>query len=482
MNRAIQERIDAGASRRDFLRRSAGLTLATLACGEPRQLWSASGKPDATADAVILLWMGGGMAQTDTFDPKRYIPYQTGLKSGNVLSTFPMIDTVVDTVKLSQGLERVAAVMDKGMVLRSVVPPDLGRLLHSRHQFHWHTGYEPPQSVAVPHIGAIIARTLGSRNPDIPAFVDIGQPIEGNPDSETLKTFHSAGFLGSEWGPFMISDPLAAAESMRPGSAMGAARFRRRHESYRSMMKNNPVLEAGSDYHQQSLLRSVENAHRLLESPAAKAFDLTLEPQAVRDAYNTSRFGLGCLLARRLVEVGVRFIEVTTEYIPFQRWDTHVNGHQRLIAMKKEIDAPIAQLVRDLDSRGLLKRTLVIVASEFGRDMMTEGKPERFIANDNSSIQPDIMTEPSHYGMHRHFTGAQSVLLFGGGMKPGLAYVRTADERPMRVIEKPVDLVDLQATILKACGIPPDLAYEVDKRPVYVTKDGKARPVADLFA
>jgi hypothetical protein len=182
LNRNIAQRIERATSRRDFLRRSAALSLATLAAGEPRRLWSAaSEKPAATADAVILLWMGGGMAQTETFDPKRYTPYEPGVRSSEVLSTFPMIDTVVDGIKLSQGLERLAAVMDQATVVRSVVPPDLGRLLHSRHQFHWHTGYEPPQSVAVPHIGSIIARTLGSRNPDVPAFVDIGQTIEGNP-------------------------------------------------------------------------------------------------------------------------------------------------------------------------------------------------------------------------------------------------------------------------------------------------------------
>ena len=159
----IEKRIAQMTSRRDFLRRSAGLTLATLASGEPRALWGASEKLAPTADAVILLWMGGGMAQTDTFDPKRYTPYAPGVRSADVMSTFPPIPTVVDGIQLSQGLEKIAAVMDKGMVVRSVVPPDLGRLLHSRHQFHWHTGYEPPQSVAVPHLGSIIARTMGSR-------------------------------------------------------------------------------------------------------------------------------------------------------------------------------------------------------------------------------------------------------------------------------------------------------------------------------
>ena len=100
------------------------------------------------------------------------------------------------------------------MVVRSVVPPDLGRILHSRHQFHWHTGYEPPQSVAVPHIGSLIARTRPPERPDIPAFVDIGQTIEGNPDAETLKVFHSSGFLGSEYAPFFVPDPRDAVSAM----------------------------------------------------------------------------------------------------------------------------------------------------------------------------------------------------------------------------------------------------------------------------
>ncbi|MEO7650363.1 MAG: DUF1501 domain-containing protein, partial [Bryobacteraceae bacterium] len=231
-------------SRRHFLFRSAALTAATLAAGVPRPLWS-QGKPlpEARADTVILLWLGGGMAQTETFDPKHYVPYAAGVRSADVMSTFPAIDTVADPVKLSQGLVNVATVMDRGMVVRSVVPPDLGRALHSRHQFHWHTGYEPPQSVAVPHLGSILARTRPPRNPDIPGFVDIGQMIEGNPDSETLKQIHSSGFLGAEFAPFFIPDPRDAVSAMRPPAHISELRFRRRFEKYRTMMKNNPVLE-----------------------------------------------------------------------------------------------------------------------------------------------------------------------------------------------------------------------------------------------
>ena len=144
--------------------------------------------------------------------------------------------------------------------------------------------------------------------------------------------------------------------------------------------------------------------------------------------------------------------------------------------MKKQIDAPIAQLIRDLDERGLLDRTLVVLASEFSRDMMTEGKVGKEVKDQAINI-PDVMQEPRHYGMHRHFTAAGSVLMFGGGVKKGFVYGKTADERPCTTIENPMPVEDLHATIYHALGIPPDIAYVVEKRPFYVTKDGKGKPV-----
>jgi hypothetical protein len=458
---------------------SAGATLAALTGAESRLLASPA-KIEPRADSVILLWMAGGMAQTETFDPKSYTPYETGLESNKVLSTFPSIDTVVDNIKLSQGLENIAKIMDRGTLLRSHRVGDLGFILHSRHQYHWHTGYAPPQSVAAPHMGAVISRTLGPKNPDLPAFVDIGQNIEIGGESDGLKAFHTAGFLGSEHGPFFITDPKDAAQSTRPSEYVGASRFASRYELYKKMVAASPVGQYGSSFQQESLRRSIENAHRLMNSPAAKAFDLSLEPAKSFEKYNTSRFGQGCLLARRLVENGARFVEVTTEYIPFRYWDTHENGHTRAAGMKQTIDMPVSQLIRDLDERGLLKRTLVILASEFGRDMMVEGKPGATVKEQVK--QPDIMTEPKHYGMHRHFTEAGSALLFGGGMKRGFLYGKTADERPCRIVENPVTIEDLHATIYHALGIPADTAYEIEKRPFYVTKDGKGKAVEALFA
>ncbi len=468
-------------TRRDFLKTASAATLSALASGSPKVFASNESieKIAPRADTVIILWMGGGMASTETFDPKRYTPYEKGLDPNRVLSTFPAIDTVVDDIKLSEGLENIAKVMDRATLIRTYTAGDLGFILHSRHQFHWHTGYEPPQSVACPHIGAWIARTLGPKNPDLPAFIDIGQRLEVG-EGEELKAFHTAGFLGSEYGPFMIAYPDQAQASVRPPEGMTAGRFENRYKLYKKLAEASPVGQYGSGYQKESLIRSMDNANRLLTSPAAKAFDLSLEPKESYDKYNTGRFGLGCLLARRLTEAGARFIEVTSEYEPFKMWDTHENGNTRLVDMKKLIDLPIAQLVLDLEERGLLDRTIILLASEFSRDMMTEGKPEK-VVKDQVEVPP-VINEMKHYGMHRHFTDAGSVLIFGGGFKKGFLYGKTADERPCKTIENPVKIEDLHATLYYAMGISPKHGYEIEQRPFYVTKDGLGKPIMDLFA
>jgi hypothetical protein len=467
-------------TRRDFLKTASAATLSALSAGFPRQLLAeGQEKITPTADTVIILWMAGGMAHTETFDPKRYTAFEAGLKPDQVLSTFPKINTVVDHIKLTQGLENIARVMDRATLIRSYTAGDLGFILHSRHQYQWHTGYAPPQTVAAPHIGSVIARTLGPRNPAVPAFIDIGQRFDLG-EGEELKAFHTAGFLGSEYGPFIISNPEEAAKSVRPPAGMSPSRFEQRDALYRNLVEQSPIGQLGSDYQKESLLRSLDNAHRLLSSPAAKAFDLALEPKANYDKYNTGRFGLGCLLARRLTEAGARFIEVTSEYIPFQYWDTHENGHTRTVDLKKSIDAPVAQLVLDLEERGLLNRTLIVLASEFSRDMLVEGKPDKTV-KDQVTV-PDVITELKHYGMHRHFTDAGSVLMFGGGMKRGYLHGVTADERPCKTLEKRVIIEDLHASIYRAVGISPKLSYEIEKRPFYVTRDGLGKPILDLFS
>ncbi|MCA9127591.1 MAG: DUF1501 domain-containing protein [Planctomycetales bacterium] len=483
MNNTFNE--DNPLTRRELIEQMSKVSLATLAMGAPRLLASSPAlpvvQPPARADACILIWLAGGMAAPDTLDPKRYHPFAPGLKVANMLSTFPSIDTSVDDIKICAGLENIASVLDRGTLIRSHVQPDLGSILHSRHQYHWHTGYVPPTTVAAPHLGAWMAKVLGPRNTVMPAFVNIGQRLEGVGESEELKAFTTGGFFGSEFGPLNLPYPDQAAQSVRPPQGMDAQRFANRDRLFKQLVDASPNRDVMSDHHHESMVRSLDNAYRLLSSHHRDAFDISLEPKESFEKYNTGRFGQGCLLARRLVEAGSRFVEVTTEYVPFLHFDTHNDGHTTMARMHSEIDQPIAQLVLDLESRGLLERTLVVVASEFSRDALIEGVPGSS-ARDQARENVEAVSELKHYGLHRHFTGGSSVLLFGGGIKRGFLYGATAPERPLVAVSNPVSIADLHATILNAMGISPRTGYEIEGRPFYVTQDGQGQPVADLFA
>jgi len=467
-------------NRKDFIKTASTATIAALAAGAPLSglLSSCSPRRQSTADAVILLWMAGGMAHTETFDPKRYTPFEKGLDSNKVLSSFPSIPTALDGIHFSEGLESIAAVMDKGTLIRSYVAADLGHILHSRHQYHWHTCYEPPQTVLAPHIGSWIAQDLGPKNPVIPAFINIGQRMTVG-EAEELKAFHTAGFLGSEFAPFMIPDPTSGLDAVKPPAGMSFERFERRNQLYTELIEKGPLGEYGSDYQKESFRRSMEQAYGLLKSPESKAFDLTQEPKESYEIYNTGKFGLGCLMARRLVEQGARFISVTTEYEPFMGWDTHENGHTRARDMKKLIDAPIAQLIKDLDRSGHLERTLIVLASEFSRDMVMEGRPGAEVLHQVE--QPDVIHDIKNYGMHRHFTDGCSMLMFGGGVKQGGVYGKTSDERPCKTIEKPIRVERIHQSIYHALGVDPQKHAIVEGRPFYTTPDGIHEAELELF-
>ena len=216
-------------------------------------------------------------------------------------------------------------------------------------------------------------------------------------------------------------------------------------------------------------------------SPAAKAFDL--QPRAEGesyDSYNTGRFGLGCLLARGLTEAGARFIEVTTEYIPFLNWDTHDNGHTRLV----EHEAADRRAGRPARARPGIARAAQSHADRAGQRIQPRHDDRRAGPAATSRIRssvPEKIDELKYYGMHRHFTDAGSVLMFGGGVKRGFLYGKTADERPCKTIENRVVIEDLHATIYRALGISPQLSYDVERRPFYITRDGQGKPILDLF-
>lgn len=469
-------------SRRKFLKQASQATLATLAAGCPTISWGRDNLEGdlkkllpATADQVVLLWMAGGQSHTDTYDPKKYTPYKAGNRQYRIVSTFPSIPTVVDGVRFSEGLENTAKVIDRGTVIRSFSPPDLGHILHSRHQFHWHTGYVPPQTIEVPHIGSMITKVLGPKNPKVPPFVHIGQrlDIDGSPE---VQAFLTAGFLGGEYSPLLIPYPEQAMDRMSPPVGMELDRFQDRQKLYKKLLANTPIGEFGSDYQKESLLRAIDNGFNIIDSPYAEAFNLKKEPDDIYNTYNTGRFGLGCLLARRLVEAGVRFVEVSTEHIPFGNWDTHDDGYRRTKEMKRLTDAPIAQLVLDLEERGLLDRTLIVVASEFSRAAMKED------AEPDPGNKSYIMHQIKHYGLHRHYTGAGSAVMFGGGVKKGFVYGETADEAPCKTIKDPVSVMDLHATIFRTLGIPADMSFEIERRPFYVTEDGHGKPVKAVLS
>ena len=466
--------------RREFLSALAKASAAALAMDHVPVALAGPPPQVATADCLVLLWMAGGMAHTETFDPKHFEPFRPGIESKRVLSTFPAIDTSVDGIKFTSGLEEMASVMHEGSLIRTFTLPIVDKITHARHQYHWHTGYLPPLTVAAPHIGSVIARTLGPKNPDMPAFVDIGESLaEAGREASVLRSFLSAGFLGAEYGPFPVPRPDEAAKQLQ--SATGPVRSSKRLKNFRALLDASPALELASSYQQESMMQSIDQAYRLMNSPTAKVFDLDREPKHVINSYNTAPFGIGCLLARRLVEAGARFIEVHTPYKPFGYWDTHENGHSRTIALKQTIDRPVAQLIRDLSDRGLLDRTLVVLASEFSRDVLIEGKESKRARVGKAAIAP-TMEDQRHYGMHAHFADAGSILMWGGGIKKGFVYGQTADEHPCKTISNPVGIEDVHATIYQALGISPRQSYTVERRPFYVTRDGAGKPISALFA
>jgi hypothetical protein len=233
-------------------------------------------------------------------------------------------------------------------------------------------------------------------------------------------------------------------------------------------------------------MKVIEDARAMMDSPVKRAFDFAkVEKPEVLKAYDVGhRFGHGCLLARRLIELGARFVEVEYQYAAFRGFDMHENGKTRMEQMKAQIDRPIGTLIRELKERGLLERTLVVIATEFGRTIANQpaagAEPDGF-AEKATGAELTIENERM-YGFHGHFSSCNSLLFFGGGMKKGFTYGKTADAHPMVPVENPVGLIDVYATIFKALGIPADHHYVTEGRPFYVTKDGKGKAIEAMFA
>ena len=471
-------------NRRDFIKNTSSASLATIlssiTAGSFLSSCSQKNKMPSTADSVILLWMGGGMAHTETFDPKEYAPYVKGMDANKMLSTFPKIPTSLDGVFISEGLENIAQTLHKGTLIRSYKAADIGEILHSRHQYLWHTSYVPPQSIEVPHIGAWISKEKGKKVDSMPAFVSLGQRFDLG-EGDELKSFHTAGFLGAEYGPIIIPEPGKGLDTLSLKGSMNFSRFESRNKRYRELIEKSELGKHASDYQMQSFMNSLENSYKLLKSPSAKAFDLSqLKSDEIKRYDTGTQFGLGCLMAKNLVKGGARFVSVSSQYAPFKGWDTHEKGHERVVGMKKMIDRPVANLINDLDQEGLLENTMVILASEFSRDSLIEGSNEKKLKNGVKA--PEVVNDKKFYGLHRHFVDGCSVMMWGGGLKKGYVHGATADEKPCSIIKDKIEIEQLHQTIYHAFGIPNDTHYTIESRPVYTTPDGTARPELNLLA
>jgi Protein of unknown function (DUF1501) len=493
-------------SRRRLLQATLGTAAGALAAPlVPRALAAAEGldpqtKLPATADAVIMIWLPGGIAQNDTWDPKQFTPFEPGMKGSQLLGTCPSIPTTVDGLRLGEGLEEIASVMHHGTLLRSLTSATKFGAVHLKAQYQMMTGYLFPVGVRAPSLGAAIARLRGPRDPNVPPYIYIGRDIDtSDTEKQFINDFIGPGFYGARHAPFMIPDPLAGPATLRTAAGMTIERLDRRLKYLHSLsalsaagIAQAPKVE---DY-----LHTIDAARALMDSPVKTAFDYqtqemtetiaAYEPKIKADElldkryYFGRRFGHGLLLARRLVESGARFVQVEYQYGAFKGFDTHEDGRRRLAEMKKQIDGPIAQLIRDLDQRGMLQRTLVVVASEFGRTIANQPKAgvEPIGFAEQQSGDELVIENEKMYGFHGHFSSANCLLFFGGGFKPGLVYGRTADRHPMVPIENPVTISDVHATIYQALGIPPDTYFLAEGRPFHVTKDGRGRAIGALLA
>jgi hypothetical protein len=415
-------------SRRAFLKLSAAGVAMTSLSGWMNVLAARSAKEGMKHKSCILLWMDGGPSHKDTFDLK------PGTKDGG---EFKPIPTVVPGIQISEHFPKLAQLMKHGAILRGM---NTSEGAHGRAKYHLHTGYKEGQGgVVYPSIGSIVASELGDPKFPIPNFISIGNRSYGS------------GFLGARHQPLVVTDPARGVENLKP--FVEAKRFDDRigllEEMEEGFFKNYKATSSVD--HRTTYQRAVT----LMQSKEAKALDLSQEPSAAREKYGTGRFADGCLLARRLIEVGVSFVEVT-----LGGWDTHQDNFERVKKNSAQVDPAISALVSDLKERGLLDSTLVVWMGEFGRT-------------------PKINARGPKPGRD-HYPRAWSSVLLGGGINGGQVIGKT-DAEGASVVERPVSTIDFMATICTALGIDPNKRNEtVGGRPIRLVEKG-ANPVKELF-
>ena len=381
-----------------------------------------------TAKQVIYLYMGGGMSHLDTFDVKPGKETQGPVES---------LRTNVSGIQVSQYFPKMAQQMDKVAVINSL---NSTQGAHAQGRYFMHTSYFMRGTIKHPDLGAYSSLLLPKPNKMLPANVKIGGNSSGL----------GGGFLESKYAALPIGNPEAGLQHSALPKHIDDQRFMRRLQRVRQMNKsfgkkyNNKAVRAYAGMY--------DDAVKLMKSEDLKAFDLTKESQATRDQYGEDKFAQGVLLARRLVEHNVRFVEVD-----FGGWDTHVDNFTRVSEKSAVLDKALAALLSDLSERGMLDETLVVLATEFGRT-------------------PDIVEGRNG---RNHYPKAFTCLLAGGGIKGGQVYGKT-DAEGRKVEEDQVTVPGFNATIGYALGLP--LKKEIfspSRRPFKVADEGE--PITKLF-
>lgn len=425
--------------RRAFLKQSGALAgTAALAGNSALAAPAPVHIPKGKAEHVVFLWLGGGMAQIDTFDPKKRGNSKPSPKIAG--SEYDTVDTVVPGVKFCEHLHRTAKLADRLTAMRTI-----NHHLIDEHAFGTnfvHTGRLISGSTTYPSIGSIIGHVRGAVNPDVPAYMLIGYP----------NVSRGPGFLGAKGGYVYLVDTESGPAGFSRPEDVTPERVQRRLELLEPLTSRVPKDSVIDQYK-----AAQAEALRLAGPDFMRHFRLQEEPAELRAAYG-GEFGQRCLLARRLVQAGVRFIEVShnLNFINGTGWDTHNEGQQNQHLLIKELDIALSTLITDLEQQGILDKTLVAIGTEFGRPAAYDGRGGR-----------------GHQGT------CFSLLLAGGGLNHQGAYGVT-DELSKKIVENPVSVPDFHATIHAALGVDP--AYELfdGSRPVPITDYGK--PVEALFA
>ena len=419
-------------SRREFVSTAAKtfLGLGTLPLLGNEIVNASTVRNQAKAQSVIYLYLSGGMSHLDTFDTKPGAETQGPVES---------IKTSADGVLISEYFPRLADQMKHVAVINSM---NSTQGAHAQGRYFMHTSYVLRGTVQHPDLGAWTSRHLPKRNQGLPGNVKIGGSSSGL----------GGGFLESKFAALPIGDPEEGLQYSQLPKGVTEARFRRRMSKLRKM--NRQFANTYDTKQARAYASMYDEAVRLMKSEDLKAFDLTQESEEKRESYGDHPFAQGCLLARRLVENGVRFVEVN-----FGGWDTHEDNFGRVARNGAVLDQALAELLSDLSASGLLEQTLVVVATEFGRT-------------------PTIHAERNNG--RNHYPQAFSCLLAGGGIQGGVKYGKT-DEQGREIIEDMVEVPDFNATIAYALGI--DLKKKImspDMRPFTVADKGE--PIRELFS